>query len=95
MRSDALDGIVGGSRCMEQLRRQIQAVAPLDSTVLLTGETGSGKGHIARALHRISPRAAQPFVHVDCAALSPTLIESAGIPRALRRPATPHRRPRS
>ena len=76
MRSDALDGIVGGSRCMEQLRRQIEAVAPLDSTVLLTGETGSGKGRIARALHRTSPRAAQPFVHVDCAALSPTLIES-------------------
>jgi DNA-binding NtrC family response regulator len=72
----ALREIVGASRGMQRLRRQVRAVAPLDSTVLLSGETGSGKGRLARALHELSPRAAAPFVHVDCAALSPTLIES-------------------
>jgi DNA-binding NtrC family response regulator len=68
--------ILGSNEGMYQLLRQARAVAPLDATVLLTGETGSGKGHLARTLHRMSPREALPFVHVDCAALSPTLIES-------------------
>jgi DNA-binding NtrC family response regulator len=68
--------LIGESRVMRKLRHEIRAVAPLHATVLLTGETGTGKGAAARALHACSRKAKGPFVHVDCAALSPTLIES-------------------
>jgi len=60
-------------RCVAE---KVRAVAPLRSTVLLTGETGTGKGVLARSVHELSDRADRPFVHVDCAALSPTVIES-------------------
>lgn len=59
-----------------RLADEIRAVAPLRSTVLLTGETGTGKGVLARTIHELSDRSDRPFVHVDCAALSPTVIES-------------------
>ena len=68
--------LIGESRVMRKLRHEIRAVAPLRATVLLTGETGTGKGAAAHALHARSRQAQRPFVHVDCAALSPTLIES-------------------
>jgi transcriptional regulator with GAF, ATPase, and Fis domain len=68
--------ILGASEAIQQLRCDVAAIAPLASTVLVTGETGTGKGRVARALHALSPRAGLPFVHVDCAALSPTVIES-------------------
>jgi DNA-binding NtrC family response regulator len=68
--------LVGASAPMRELRREIARVAPLHSTVLLTGETGVGKGVVARHLHRQSQRCAGPLVHVDCAALSPDLVES-------------------
>jgi DNA-binding NtrC family response regulator len=68
--------LIGESRLMRKLRHEIRAVAPLRATVLLTGETGTGKGAAAHALHARSRQAHGPFVHVDCAALSPTLIES-------------------
>ncbi|MCZ6785174.1 MAG: sigma-54 dependent transcriptional regulator, partial [Proteobacteria bacterium] len=67
---------LGESPAMQRLRREIDAVAPLRSTVLISGETGTGKGLVARLLHATSPRAALPFIHVDCAALSPTVVES-------------------
>jgi transcriptional regulator with GAF, ATPase, and Fis domain len=67
---------VGESEVMIALRSEIEAVAPLGSTVLLTGETGTGKGRVARIIHRLSKRSDHPFVHVDCAALSATIIES-------------------
>lgn len=70
------EDLVGDSESMAALRREIAAVAPLRSTVLVTGETGVGKGVVARALHRQSSQRAGPFVHVDCAALSPHLVES-------------------
>ncbi len=75
-RSELLAGLVGGSKAMGELRGQLAAVATIDSTLLLTGETGTGKGLVARLVHRLSPRPERPFVHVDCAALSPTIIES-------------------
>jgi transcriptional regulator with GAF, ATPase, and Fis domain len=68
--------LVGESAPMCALRAAIARVAPLGSTVLLSGETGVGKGLVARELHRQSPRRAAPLVHVDCAALAPTLVES-------------------
>jgi DNA-binding NtrC family response regulator len=61
---------------MEDLMDQIRRVAALDSTVLLVGETGTGKTGLARLIHELSPRRAAPFLVVDCAALSSGVIES-------------------
>jgi transcriptional regulator with GAF, ATPase, and Fis domain len=61
---------------MVRVRRQIARVAPTESTVLLLGETGTGKGLAAREIHAASRGAGGPFVHVDCAALSASLVES-------------------
>jgi DNA-binding NtrC family response regulator len=72
----ALRMLAGDGAAMRGLRDEARAIAALDSTVLLTGETGTGKGRVARLIHDLSGRAASPFVHVDCAALSTTLIES-------------------
>jgi Nif-specific regulatory protein len=68
--------ILGGSPPMRQVYRWIAKVAPTDSTALLRGETGTGKELVARALHRKSRRAAKPFVAINCAALTETLLES-------------------
>ena len=68
--------LVGDSRPMEQVRRLIDKVAPTDSTVLILGETGTGKELVARALHERSLRADKPFVPVNCGALPEQLIES-------------------
>jgi transcriptional regulator with GAF, ATPase, and Fis domain len=68
--------LAGEAEAMVRVRRQIARVGPTESTVLLLGETGTGKGLAARELHAASPRAAGPFVHVDCAALSASLVES-------------------
>jgi transcriptional regulator with GAF, ATPase, and Fis domain len=61
---------------MVRIAREVEAVAPLRSTVLITGETGTGKGVIARRIHEFSNHKDRPFVHVDCAALAANLIES-------------------
>ena len=71
-----LGDLVGSSRAMRQVYFEIQQVAPTSASVLITGESGTGKELVARALHRLSPRAAGPFVPINCAALTETLIES-------------------
>jgi transcriptional regulator with GAF, ATPase, and Fis domain len=71
-----LEPLAGESAALRDARRRLALAAPAETTVLLLGETGTGKGVAAAALHARSRRAAGPFVHVDCAALSPSLIES-------------------
>jgi PAS domain S-box-containing protein len=69
-------GMAGGSAAFQALVERIRTVAPTESTVLVLGESGTGKELVARALHAESPRAAGPFVTVNCAALSEGLLES-------------------
>lgn len=71
-----LDGVIGRSPALVAVLRQVALVAPLEVTVLLTGDSGTGKSLLARAIHNNSPRALQPFVEVNCAALPDALIES-------------------
>jgi len=68
--------MVGISNKMHDLQRQMAKAAPANSTVLILGESGTGKELVARALHHNSPRAAGPFVAINCAALTDTLLES-------------------
>jgi two-component system, NtrC family, response regulator AtoC len=68
--------IIGTSAVMKQLRTMIKKVAATEATVLITGENGTGKELVAGELYRQSPRASQPFIKVNCAAISETLIES-------------------
>jgi formate hydrogenlyase transcriptional activator len=75
-RSSMFEEIVGSSKPMSQLLKKVEKVAPSDSTVLILGETGTGKELIARALHRRSKRASRAFVKVNCAAIPQSLIAS-------------------
>ncbi len=68
--------IVGGSFQIRQVLERIERVAPTDARVLVTGENGTGKELVARAIHRLSPRKDAPFVEVNCAAIPSELIES-------------------
>ena len=68
--------LVGQSDAIKQVLFKASQVAPTDSTVLITGETGTGKELVARAIHRASSRKDHPLIKVNCAALSPSLIES-------------------
>jgi len=68
--------LIGESACMRSLRDLVAKVAASDATVLVSGETGSGKEVVARAIHAASPRASGPFVAVNCAAIPETLLES-------------------
>ncbi len=68
--------IIGESPAIEQVRELIARVAPTSATALITGETGTGKELVARAIHSLSPRARGPFVAVNCAGFSETLLES-------------------
>ena len=70
------DEVIGGSNALLRTLRDVEQVAPTDATVLITGETGTGKEVIARAIHRASPRADRPLVKVNCAAIPANLIES-------------------
>ena len=75
-RSSMFEEIVGSCEPMRQVLKQVAKVAPSDSTVLILGETGTGKELIARALHRRSNRSARAFVRVNCAAIPQSLIAS-------------------
>src|ERR1700684_3691267 len=73
---NSLDNIIGVSPAMEKLKQTVRTVASTQSTVLIYGESGTGKELVARALHVCSPRAAEPFVSVNCGAFPETLLES-------------------
>src|SRR3954468_17146879 len=66
----------GGSPAMQKLKDAIARVAPIPSTVLVTGESGSGKELVARDVHRLSGREREPFIAINCAALPESLVES-------------------
>jgi formate hydrogenlyase transcriptional activator len=68
--------LVGNSPALESALEQVERVAPTDSTVLLHGETGTGKELIARAIHNISPRCGRPYIKLNCAAIPFDLLES-------------------
>jgi len=72
----ALEGIIGVSDAMRSLGRAIEKVAPTNATVLILGDSGTGKELLAHALHRLSTRAQQSFVAINCAAIPDTLLES-------------------
>ena len=74
--SSMFEEIIGSSEVLRQVLAQVSKVAPTDSTVLILGETGTGKELIARAIHNRSKRSARAFIRVNCAAISPSLIAS-------------------
>ena len=76
IRLEGASEIYGQSSAMQDVRERIARVAPTPATVLITGETGTGKEVVARAIHRNSPRAPKPFVAVNCAAFTETLLET-------------------
>src|SRR6202048_5266401 len=71
-----LSGVVGACAAMREVYRLTRLVAPAPASVLLVGETGTGKELVARAIHDLSPRADGPYVRVNCGALSESLLES-------------------
>jgi formate hydrogenlyase transcriptional activator len=73
---NGFDQIIGNSPALEFVLEQVERVASTDSTVLILGETGTGKELIARAVHNISPRCGRPFVKLNCAAIPFDLLES-------------------
>ncbi len=72
----AFEKIIGESAAMQQILDTVKQISTVRTTVLLTGENGTGKEVIARAIHQLGNRAAKPFVAIHCAALAPTLLES-------------------
>jgi DNA-binding NtrC family response regulator len=68
--------LVGSSGPMQEVMRQVEMAAPSTASVLITGETGSGKEMVARSIHMLSPRAERPFVAINCSAIPESLMES-------------------
>ncbi|HTX39602.1 MAG TPA: sigma 54-interacting transcriptional regulator [Bryobacteraceae bacterium] len=76
-RIESIDvGIIGESPAIRKLLQMVSRVAPRDASVLVLGESGTGKELVARALHHLSPRTEKPFIAINCAALTDTLLES-------------------
>ena len=73
---DGLQGLLGASPVMQKVYRVARQVAGSKATVLITGESGTGKGELAKAIHALSPRAKEPFVSLHCAAIPETLLEA-------------------
>jgi two-component system, NtrC family, response regulator HydG len=73
---EGMEGLLGASAAMQRVYQMVRQVAPARASVLITGESGTGKGEVARALHGLSPRASKPFVSLHCAALAESLLES-------------------
>ena len=71
-----IGNMIGGSAAFQSVQRSVQVVAPTDSTVLILGETGTGKELVARAIHELSGRSKGSFVKVNCAAIPASLLES-------------------
>jgi DNA-binding NtrC family response regulator len=71
-----LGALVGSSGAMQDVMRQVEIAAPSTASVLITGETGSGKEIVARSIHMLSPRAERPFVAINCSAIPESLMES-------------------
>jgi len=74
--AEGLQGLIGASPAMQKVYRTARQVAPSRATVLITGESGTGKGELARAIHQLSPRSKHPLVSLHCAAVPETLLES-------------------
>lgn len=74
--NSALDGIIGDSQQIRMIKNRIGKIAKNTSSVLITGETGTGKGLLAKAIHEASDRSHAPFISVNCAAIPDTLLES-------------------
>lgn len=75
-RTDGFMGFLGNSQGMREVYRSVQKIAPTDATVLITGETGTGKELVAQTIHALSHRAGRSFVAINCSAISETLLES-------------------
>src|SRR6201987_3799794 len=71
-----LGDLVGGSKPMQEVMRIVEMAAPSSASVLITGETGSGKEIVARTIHKLSPRSSGPFIAINCSAIPETLMES-------------------
>ena len=71
-----IPGLIGSGAAMQKVYRLTRQVARSNASVLLLGETGTGKELIAKALHRLSPRGSGPFIRVNCGALAENLLES-------------------
>jgi len=74
--AEGMQGLIGASQAMQKVYRLARQVAPSRATVLITGESGTGKGELARAIHALGPRAGKPFVTLQCSALAESLLES-------------------
>ena len=71
-----LGDLIGGSKDMQDVMRIVEQLSPSSASVLITGETGSGKEILARTIHRLSPRADRPFIAINCSAIPESLMES-------------------